>query len=280
MSAKHLGGRIHDLLDGRLTRERAYTAMAHLGECEECAARWHELREAREALSTAEAGIDMSFAQRLLDKDRIAQIAAQESRSNIKAAAPPDHRPLVAAASVAAVAVILLTWAWALGAPKPVSLEFASDHSSSAATRTVAYMGAQGMRAGDQLRSWIHPDFTQSRMIPVEAEVFQRQNGSNVLVAKLLLGDDVLIVTEEHGRLTSSVQELPRADVDSIDLFVVSEADPAQVVWQTGEVVIALGCNCELEVLERAAAEFPTADAPGLFDRIGDGFEELVDLLP
>jgi anti-sigma factor RsiW len=279
MTSKHLGDKIHDLLDGRLTGDKAYAAMAHLGECEDCAARFHELRAARDALNTAEAGIDISFAQRLLDRDRIAQIAAQEPSNRARASAPPDHRPLAAVILVGAAASLVVGTAWIAGAPTKVGLEFVTTASGSS-TQPVAYMGAQGMRSGDQLRSWIHPDFAESGLVPVEAKVLQRSNGSNVLVATLLRDMDVVVVTQEHAQLASEVNMLPRAGVEGIDVYVLSSAEPAQVVWQTGDVVIALGCECALSTLETVAEEFPTATDTGFVDRVGEGFQELADLLP
>ena len=86
MNDKHLGDRIHDLLDGRLSRTDTHAAMAHLDHCEECSKRWQELRSAREALNSSPAGIDMRFAQMLLDKDRMAQIAQGESKHVARAA--------------------------------------------------------------------------------------------------------------------------------------------------------------------------------------------------
>lgn len=279
MTSKHLGDKIHDLLDGRLTGDKAYAAMAHLGECEDCAARFHELRAAREALNTAEAGIDISFAQRLLDRERIAHIASQEPASRARASAPRDHRPFIAVVGLAAAASLVVATAWVMGAPTQVGLEFVTTASGTSA-QPVAYMGAQGMRSGDQLRSWIHPDFSSSGIVPVEAQVLRRSNGSNVLVATLLRGMDVVVVTQEHARLASVVDELPRADVEGIDVYVLSSVEPAQVVWQTGDVVVALGCECALSTLEAVAAEFPTADQPSFVDRVGEGFQELAGLLP
>jgi anti-sigma factor RsiW len=279
VTSKHLGDKIHDLLDGRLVGDKAYTAMAHLGECEDCAARFHELRAAREALNTAEAGIDIGFAQRLLDRERIAQIASQEPPHRARASAPRDHRPTFAVIGVAAAASFVVAVAWVMGAPTQVGLEFVTTASGNSA-QPVAYMGAQGMRSGDQLRSWIHPDFSTSGLVPVEAKVLQRSNGSNVLVATLLRGMDVVVVTQEHARLASVVNDLPHADVEGIDVFVLSSAEPAQVVWQTGDVVVALGCECALSTLESVAAEFPTAEHPSFVDRVGEGFQELADLMP
>lgn len=278
MTAKHLGNTLHDLLDGRLSGEKAYAAMAHLGACEECATRYHELCATREALSTADAGIDMTFARKLLDKDRIAQIAAHESASKARATQRRDRRPAIVAGTLTVAASGVVAVAWTLGAPPQVSLEFAAADASQA--RAVAYMGAQGMRSGDQLTSWIHPDFEESGIVPVEAQVMERYNGSNVLVATLLQGMDVVVVTEEHGMLAPEVAQLPRADVEGIDVFVVSSAEPTRVAWQTGDVVIALGCACDLSVLTSMAEEFPTADGAGFVDRVGDGLHELASILP
>ena len=279
MTSKHLGEKIHDLLDGRLRGAQAAAAMAHLEECAECTARFQELRDARTALNTAEAGIDLTFAQKLLDRERIANIAAHEPSGNARAAAPPDRRPLALAIIIGAAATAVLGTAYMVGAPAQVGLEFVSA-SGAAQAEPVAYMDPQGMRTGDQLRSWIHPDFANSTLVPVEAKVLQRTDGSNVLVATLLRGMDVVVVTQEHATLIAAASELPRADVIGIDVYVVSSAAPAQVVWQTGDVVIALGCECALATLESVAAEFPTADAPSLVDRVGAGFDELADLLP
>ncbi len=278
MTSKHLGNTLHDLLDGRLSGEKAYAAMAHLGACEDCATRYHELRATREALSTAEAGIDMTFAQRLLDKERIAQIAAHEPPSKARATQPRTHRPalLMGAVGVAATGVVAV--AWTLGAPAQVGLEFAPSDASVA--RPVAYMGAQGMRSGDQLASWIHPDFDKSGIVPVEAQVMERYDGTKVLVATMLLNMNVVVVTEEHGTLAPEVTELPLAEVAGMDLYVLSSANPARVAWQTGDVVIALGCECDLAVLTAVASEFPSVEGPGFVDRVGDGLQELADLLP
>ena len=50
MTARHLGNRIHDLVDGRLSRADSYVAMAHLADCEDCGSEWEQLRKERAAL--------------------------------------------------------------------------------------------------------------------------------------------------------------------------------------------------------------------------------------
>lgn len=279
MKPKHLGDSIHDLLDGRLRGDRAYTAMAHLGECEECAARFHELRAARDALNSSEAGIDMRFAQQLLDRQRIAEIAAAESPEKARATRPARRGPVVSVAALAVVAVLIVGAAWHTGAPDDVSLEFAQPRKPSG-TSSVAYFDPQGMRDGELLRSWIHPDFSKSDVIPIEARVVQRSNGQLALFATLLSGDDIVQIVQQHGHLVSSlVERMPHANVDGAEVFVVESGTSSTVVWQNGDVVVALSCECSLTTLESVAAEFPAGTDPGFVDRVSEGFRTFADAL-
>ncbi len=276
MTSKHLGEAVHDLLDGRLRGDRAYTAMAHLGECEDCARRFHDLRAARDALTSSQAGIDMRFAQRLLDRDRIAEIAAAEAPRNARATRPPRRVPVAAVFAVMVVGVVIVGAAWRAGAPEEVELEFAQSGES--AVVPVAYADPQGMRSGDLLRSWIHPDFEDSDLIPVEATVVQGTDGQLVLVASLLAELEPITVMQQHGRLSPSVTaQMPLANVEHSDVYVVESGMTSALVWQTGDVVVALSCECALTTLESVAAEFPTGHEPGLLDRISAGMESFVD---
>ena len=279
MKSKHLGDSIHDLLDGRLKGDRAYAAMAHLGECEECNGRFHELRAARDALNSSEAGIDMRFAQQLLDRSRIAEIAAAE-RSHGAHAAPGVRRgPVVAVATIVVVAVLIVGAAWQAGAPDEVALEFAEPHQVSG-TAAVAYTGAQGMRSGDLLRSWIHPDFSTSGIVPVEASVVERSDGQLMLVADLLADLVPITVVQQHGHLASAVTAgMPLARVDGAQVYVVASGYSSTVVWQTGDVVVALSCECSLPTLESVAAEFPAGTDPGFVDRVSEGLHSFADAL-
>lgn len=277
MKTRHLGDAIHDLLDGRLRGDRAYTAMAHLGECEECAARFHELRAARDALNSSQAGIDMRFARQLLDRDRIAQIAATEDSRKARVVRRHRRMPLVVAAACLAVLTgAAVTAAWQAGAPQRVSLEFAQPREG---VVPVAYMDTQSMRNGE-LRSWIHPDFATSSLIPVEANVVQRGDGQQVLVARVLAGLTDVMVVQQHGRLDhDAVAPLEHIDVAGADAYVVESGSSTALVWQTGDVVVAISCGCTLPILEQVAQEFPSADEPGFVDRVTDGFGALVDAL-
>lgn len=279
MSSKHLGESIHDLLDGRLRGDKAYAAMAHLGECEECASRFHELKEARDALISSEAGIDMRFAQSLLDMDRIAEIAAGYASPSHRHRRPVRRAPAIAAVTLVIIAVVVVGAAWQVGAPDEVTLAFAAPREGGAAP--VAYVNTQEMRSGEMLQSWIHPDFSTSGVIPIEATVIQRRDGGMVLVATILAGPDAhqVTVVQEHGHLSpDATATMPRADVKGAEVYVVeNEGYSPMVVWQTGDVVVALSCECSLTTLESVAEKFPSASDPGFADRVSHGFSTLAD---
>jgi anti-sigma factor RsiW len=278
VTVKHLGDRLHDLLDNRLSRADACAAMEHLGECEPCSVRWRELRAAREALHSSEAGIDMRFTQQLLDRDRMAEIAKGESRHRARAASGRARRPITLAVTAASLVAVAVAAAYSAGAPTEIDYEFAAA-SSSGGAQSVAFHGPDSMRAGDQLRAWVQPDWQASGLVPVEAKVIRGQNGDTILVAAILAHMQAVIITEQHGRLNDSlVADLPRADVDGLDVYVVSE-DPAHVVWQTGEVVVSALCECEMTTLESVAAAFPDDEQPGFVDRVATGVGEFADAL-
>lgn len=277
MKPRHLGDDIHELLDGRLRGDRAYTAMAHLGECAECARRFEELRRAREALNSSQAGIDMRFAQQLLDRRRIAEIAASESPDRARAARRRSKAPLIAAATVVVVMMVVVGAAWQAGAPDAVSLEFAAADANPA---TVAYVDTQEMRSGELLRSWIHPNFEASELVPVEASVVRARDGQLALVATLLAGMEPITVVQQHGHLDERLTAaLPAAQVARAEAFVVASGDSSTVVWQTGDVVVALSCECSVATLESVAEEFPTAQDPSFVDRVADGLDTFADAL-
>ncbi|WP_062208978.1 anti-sigma factor family protein [Demequina oxidasica] len=272
MTQKHLGENLHDLLDGRMSTADAAEAMAHLEECDDCNARWTELREAREALNTSSAGIDMRFAQQLLDRDRMAQIAQGESKHRARAARarPSRHRSATIAFSILIFAAVGVGAAYYAGGPDQVPLEFAAASAEGTAPN-VAYMGPQDMRSADNMRAWVHPDWQDSGLVPIEARVVRGDSGAHMLVASLLAGIDPVVVTEQHGDLVHErVADLPRADVPGIDVYIV-RLEPAQLVWQTGDVVVSVSCSCAMVTLETVAGTFPTNTEPGFLDRVHAG---------
>ncbi|MFN3867128.1 MAG: anti-sigma factor family protein [Demequina sp.] len=277
MSEQHLGDDVHDLLDNRLSAARACQAMSHLEKCPDCRMRWDDLRRAREALQTSSAGIDMTFTQQLLDRDRMAEIAKGESRHQARAARPRDRRPMLVALVMVVAVSAGVGSAYLAGAPDEVSLEFAED--TGAATHTIAagsevtYMEARTMRGGDALRSWVHPDWEATGLKPVEGAVLRSPSGENVLVATILANLEPIVITEQHGRLSASFSErFAWVDLGHTRAYIVSE-DPRQLVWQTGDVVISATCTCALATLEAVAACFPAQSDPGFVDRVAAGLK-------
>jgi hypothetical protein len=274
VTSKHLGESVHDLLDGRMTTAESAAAMSHLESCPECAARFNQLRDAREALNSSSAGIDMRFAQQLLDRDRMAHIAKGESKHRARAARGRRRRPATLAVAVIVIGAAGVGAAYYAGDPQDIPVESVAA-SAEGATSSIALMGPESMSSGDSMRAWVHPDWQDSGLVPIEARVARGDNGADIFIASLLAGVDPVVVTEQHGDLMlERVADLPRAQVDGIDAYIV-RVDPAQLVWQTGDLVISLTCECAMVTLETVAGNFPTNTEPGFFDRISNGLDEL-----
>lgn len=291
MSGQHLGDTIHDLLDNRLSAARTAESMRHLDDCGDCRLRWDDLRNAREALQTSSAGIDLTFSQDLLDRDRIAEIARDEPKQQARAASGRTRRPVVMTTLTVLVAVsISVGAAYVAGAPTEVSLEFADEPTVIASagraetvqiaagpqsSSTVAYMGATSMRGGEELRNWVHPDWKETGVTPVEASVITTRDGDTVLVASLLFDRYPIVITEQHGQLSSALIERSEAvDLGHTQGYILSES-PRQLVWQTGDVVISATCSCPLATLKQAAECFPAQEDPHFVARVLNGFREL-----
>jgi anti-sigma factor RsiW len=276
VTTRHLGKRLYSLVDGRLSREDAYVAMAHVGECEECAARWEALRRDRIALQTSGTGIDMTFAGHLLDRSRIAEIARDEPRRHVRAAPGRGVNVAVVGISLVAGGALVLGLLWTLGAPPEVGLEVAAPPDQSTAA-SVQLMGAPRMRVEGSLISWVHPEWEGSNVIPVDAAVIQMQDGTTVLVASILAGGEPIRVIEQKGTLPAGFGAgLPRGAAADREVYVVSE-DPSQIVWDAGGVVVSLGCACSVAILESVASQFPDGHEPGILERLGDGLETAAD---
>jgi len=273
---KHLGERIHDLLDGRLSREDSQAAMAHLAVCAECHTRLQELRAARDALNSSPAGIDMRFAQLLLDKDRMAAMAKGESKHVARAAKGRDRRPITIAGAAAIILGFTVIGAYLAGSPDVVSADLVAT-AASGDGRSTAVMDAQSMDSA-AMTQWVQPDWQASGLIPLEAKVM-RHGDAEILVASMLVGPEPVVVVEQRGRLAAVVSErAPVMTVNGVDVYVVNTT-PIQVLWQSGPVVIAATCTCAVDTLATAIAAFPQADVPGVMDQIGAGFGVFGDAL-
>ncbi|MDE0572643.1 hypothetical protein ON058_04350 [Demequina sp. B12] len=288
MTEPHLGQTLHDLLDNRLSAQQAADAMAHIGACGECRTKWDELRAAREALKTSSAGIDMRFAQQLLDRERMAQIAQFESKSQVRAASGQAHRPVMALM----LALILISSGvvacYAAGAPHVVGVAIADGAGQAAsgegsatasADADVAYISSSAMRDGEALANWSAPDWDVADLVPVEARVLQDAQGRAMLVAWVVSGAHTVTVTEQRGELDLDVaQYFPTVDFANGPAYWVND-DPMQVVWDAGDFVMSATCHCTLSTLEATAASFPSADGPGLLDRLGDGAVRIANVV-
>ena len=276
MTTRHLGKRLYALVDGRLSREDAYVAMAHVGECAECSSKWEAVRKDRIALQTSGSGIDMSFTSHLLDRGRIAEIARDEPKRHVRAASGRAVNVAVVGVSLFAGGALFLGLLWRLGAPPEVGLEVAALPDVESAS-SVQLMGAPGMRLEGSLVSWVHPAWDSSALIPVDASVIQTANGTTVLVARVLAGNDSITVIEQRGTLPAGFSsEFPMGGVMGREVYVVSD-HPTQVVWDAGGVVVGLGCTCSLDVLESVASQFPNGKEPGVMERLGDGLRAVAD---
>src|SRR5690606_4342747 len=120
VSTPHLGDSMHDLLDGRLSAPQAALARRHLETCQECAERFRELADARVLINTSEAGIDINFAQKLMNQERMRELSQAETSRINRAVSRPRRHYTVVLGSVAFVAAFLLSTAWFLGEPKTV----------------------------------------------------------------------------------------------------------------------------------------------------------------
>ncbi|WP_062302024.1 anti-sigma factor family protein [Demequina subtropica] len=277
MTGRHLGERIHDLLDNRLPREAAAEAMRHLEACDECTRRWRELRAAREALNSSEAGIDMTFARRLLDREHMAQVASHETRRDARAARGRDRRPVVLSLSVALLLVAVLGAAYVAGEPDDIDPGITA--SSETGMLSVARMDSSTMRGWVPTDGWIHPDWQSSGFEPVEASVRETPQGARILAYTLLSDIEPVLVLEQQGRLADEdVASLQPTSTEGLDGYVVG-TDPTRIVWQTGDVVVLLSCNCAEETLEEVATAFPEDDEPGFVDQIIAGLGVFGDAL-
>jgi len=277
VTGRHLGERIHDLLDNRLPRPAAAEAMAHLSECEECATRWHELRSAREALHSSEAGIDMRFTSRLLDRNRMAEIASHETRRDVRAARGRDRRPVVLSLSLAAAAGAVVGAAYVAGTPAEVDPTVAAA-SYAGNVSLVSYQPSE-ISDGEVPDRWAQPDWESTVLEPLGASERIDPNGHRMFVLTMEAGDHRVVVTEQRGRLDPAcVAEAPRITVDGVDFYQV-ETSPLRVVWQAGAVVATLTCDCTWEALEEVAEQFPQDGEPGFADQVMSGMSVITAAL-
>ncbi|WP_084125730.1 anti-sigma factor [Demequina sp. NBRC 110054] len=277
MTGKHLGRSVHDLLDGRLDAKATAEAMAHLASCEECNGRYGELRDARERLTSSPAGIDMSFAKQLLDRDRMAEIAAQEDPHHVKAVRPPDHRPRLLTLGALVAVVGGVGAAYVAGAPETYSAEVASTGTTDSSGTAVASYASADLSSPDELHGWSNPFDSDSDLKAIGGTVMSLSDGSEGLIMTLAAGSDTVVVTERRARLGAGFSDLPTITTDSLTLYLV-HGSSTTVVWENGDFVITASCEgCDTTTLVNVAGAFPLDDEPGLVDRLSSGLVEIAD---
>ncbi len=268
MTARHLGKRLFPLLDGRLDRAETLEAMAHLDSCPGCSQEWADLRRDREALQTSGSGIDMRFAQKLLDRDRIAEIAQAEPRRHIKVAGGVRPHFLRATLLSAAGVTIVLMLLYALGEPGVVGPEafIAGSANHEAVLRNFPSSEAQQ----EALAPWVHPMWREGTVAPVSA-VRMEANGVHIVVAVVIVGNDELTVSEAKGRLPADLGDpLVRVNHDAREVFQV-EGEDSTIFFESENSVVRIDCSCPLESLLAVADTFPESRDLGVFERLGQG---------
>ena len=275
MTTRHLGKRLCLLLDSRLDRDETLRAMAHLDECEACSEEWESLRRDREALQTSGTGIDMRFAQRLLDKERIAEIALAEPKRHAKAATGAHPHVLRATVLSASGVVGILAILYILGQPKEIPLEtflYGSQYSGLA----IGTSAAPAMTSVPDMEAWAHPVWDAPVDAQVEAVVFTDGSG-RILSATMVVAAEEFTVTERKGQLPADVSNvLERTGTESRDVFLL-EGDGTSVLFESGNKVVKIDCACPVEDLVGFADTFPEGRAPGVLERLGEGVGVFAD---
>jgi len=271
---RHVVRQLNLLIDGRLNRDDALKAMAHLEECERCTARWDALRRGREALQTSGNGIDMTSAQHLLNRDRIAMLAKAEPRRHVKVAAGVRPRVLKGVIVATPMVVAILAVLYMLGEPREVPLTSLLP-GNTVYGPTVSNLAMDGSTSVGSVEHSSCPQWVDPDMTPLDSFI-REEEGVRISETKVLFGGSQLTVTERPGRLPKEVDEvLPRAEADR-DVYLLDEGGTDIVFESAGQVVTA-SCECSTDVLVGFAGSFPEGNSPGLLTQLGDGVGVVVD---
>lgn len=110
----HLGEKLHELLDGELTRPEQENALAHLSECDACAAEHDRLAETLTALrGLGEARAPRGFSSRVLRRTRAHRRGRLRLVAHLRA--PYEVAVVVLLAAALAVLVMGQTFGWGEG---------------------------------------------------------------------------------------------------------------------------------------------------------------------
>ncbi|MBN2177729.1 MAG: zf-HC2 domain-containing protein [Demequinaceae bacterium] len=275
MLNRHVIRQLNLLIDGRLEREDALKAMAHLERCERCTAEWEALRRDREALQTSGSGIDMRSARKLLERERIAVLAQAEPRRLAKAATGVRPHVLKATVLVASGVISVLTILYILGEPKEIPLSRLLPGNTIYGP-TVSTLADSNLGARDQVVAYETPAWLAEDMTPL-GTIVGEDDGARVSQTTVLFGENCLTVTERQGRLPRDVGEhLERSDQGEREVFLLDE-EGSGILFESGDSVITVGCDCTLDVLVGIVDSFPEESSPGILTRLGDGVGAVAD---
>ncbi|MCJ7827057.1 MAG: zf-HC2 domain-containing protein [Demequinaceae bacterium] len=275
MLSRHVIRQLNLLIDGRLEREDALKAMAHLEGCERCTAEWDALRRDREALQTSGTGIDMRSAQRLLGRERIAVLAQAEPRRLAKAATGVRPHILKGTIMAASGVIAILSILYMLGEPREIPLSSLlpgnTIYGPTVSTLVMDNADARENAIASESPAWQVPEMTPLGTIIVD------DNGARVSRTTVLMGENRFTVTERRGRLPKDVEDfLQRSDQGEREVFLFDE-EGSGVMFESGDNVISIDCDCSLDVLVGIVNTFPEESSPGVLTRLGDGVGVIAD---
>lgn len=306
----HLGDRVTDLVDGRLSPDAAERAVAHLAGCPDCRAEVAAERAVRNRLATAAAPAPPDGLV-----DRLVRLGGPagplppraDRVPGTPAPAPvpwprrdPRRRSLaLAGAGALSAAVLGLVALTVLGsvagsAPEPVAV-LADVPARSVPTGSVptGSVPAEDLDAEildaeelDALRAegWPCPPRLDDRLHLVQARSLL-VDGNPVLQLTYSDGRATVSVIEERGRIGPADAAARVAVLDEVLAAGARSGGghhvPWHGVWQSGDVVVTVVADAPPEVLDWLVEVLPhrPADEPGLWDRVGQGADVVGALL-
>ncbi|MCL2466765.1 MAG: zf-HC2 domain-containing protein [Micrococcales bacterium] len=287
----HLGSRISALADGQLSPAQTDDAMAHVAACDRCANELRQACAARDLLvSTAWTSPppDPALTSRLLAMRAVPPVPPGDPFAGPRqpqvlrlygnvgtGAALGSRAPVWVAGSLASFALVV-TVLFLLGAGAdvvpadysgrvPVTLLSDSPEPAAASAELTAL----------STRGWVMPDSLPAGWVVTATGV-----DGGVLEIHLDGPDGaVVVVTERHGVLNREMaQALPTLDVGGRTVGVVSY-EPWTVVWQAGDIVVAV-VAVDGAAAEALVAAFPAgAYDNGVSARVSRGWTALATKL-
>lgn len=292
----HLGDDVSALVDGQLPHERAEAALAHLVNCEMCAAQVAVERASRRHLSSAR---DVRPSAELTDRLMALARDVPEAPQGVRAAAGRAWAPLASGRTRRRLA--LRSTAVLAGAAGVVG--------------ALVVVGTLAERTGDpaaMLARFTGPERHETELV-VSADTLTASAGGTTAAALTWLGEHGWappVALPEDARITSVTAAEGRSGEEVLELSVVLDGHPVDVlqqqavldpdsltglsavdgehvfelpgtgsrlVLQSGDVTV-LVCAPDDPALARAvAAAFPaTEPGAGMGDRLGRGWHTIV----